>query len=242
MDMRALGKLLGPIKRRISLMVTRAVVSLVDSEQAMQLLQIKGLADELLDDCEHFEAYGFTSNPHPGAEGVALAAGGNRSHCIVVCVGDRRYRLKGLKSGEVAIYTDEGDSVHFQRGRKIKVTGGEEVSVATKRLTAEASASASVVSPEIVATCDTFDVAASVAANVDTPLLTVTGNLAVSGMVGAAGFGIGAPSAAEAGKVKAETVEDSAGSMAEMRQIYNGHTHTAPSGGGTTSAPAQGMS
>ncbi|WP_027366930.1 phage baseplate assembly protein V [Desulfocurvibacter africanus] len=127
--MRALGKVLGPIKRRISLLVTRCVVSLVDSNQAMQLLQVKLLADELLDDAEHFEAYGFTSCPHPGAEGVALAAGGNRSHCIVVCVGDRRYRLTGLKAGEVAIYSDEGDSIVLRRGRKIEVTAGTQVSV-----------------------------------------------------------------------------------------------------------------
>jgi len=244
MDMRVLGKLLAPIRRRISLLATRAVISLVDSQQAMQMLQIKGLADEILDDCEHFESYGFTSNPHPGAEGVALAAGGQRSHCIVVCVGDRRYRLRGLAAGEVAIYTDEGDWVWFKRGRRIAVTGGEEVSVATKRLLAEASESAQIVSPEIVATCDNFDVAASTAANVDTPQLTVTGNLVVGGnvaamgMVGAAGYGIGSPGAAEAGKVKAATVEDAAGTLAGVRDAHNAHTHTAPSGGGATSGPS----
>lgn len=225
LTLRAVHKLLAPVRRRISLLVTRAVVSLVDSEQAMQMLQIKGLADELLDDAEHFEAYGYTSRPHAGAEGVALSAGGQRSHCIVVCVGDRRYRLKGLKGGEVAMYSDEGDSVHFKRGRKIAVTGGEEVSVATKMLKAEASASADIVSPEIVATCDTFDVTASTAASVDTPRLTVTGDLAVGGNVTADGM-----------------VEDAAGSMDEMRQVYNGHIHTAPSGGGPTTPPAQGMS
>lgn len=32
------------------------------------------------------------------------------------------YRMKGLKTGEVAIYTDEGDSIVLKRGRLIEVT------------------------------------------------------------------------------------------------------------------------
>ena len=34
--------------------------------------------------------------------------GGNRSHGALVVVGDRRYRLKGLKEGEVALLRRPG--------------------------------------------------------------------------------------------------------------------------------------
>ncbi|EFC1638085.1 hypothetical protein FA847_24090 [Escherichia coli] len=40
---------------------------------------------------------------------------GDRSHAVVVTVSDRRYRLKGLQTGEVAVYDDQGQSVTLTR-------------------------------------------------------------------------------------------------------------------------------
>ncbi len=62
-----------------------------------------------------------------GAEAITLSVGGHRSHTVVINVDDRRYRLKGLKGGEVALYTDEGDFIHFQRGRIAKLKVGKEL-------------------------------------------------------------------------------------------------------------------
>lgn len=99
----------------------RGVVALVDAGRKLQGLQMRLTADEVKDGMEHFEPYGFTSNPLPGAEGLAAFLGGDRSHGVVVCVADRRFRLQALKSGEVAVYTDEGDCLHFKRGRVIEI-------------------------------------------------------------------------------------------------------------------------
>lgn len=107
--------------KRLSNMIARGVVALVNPGSKLQSLQMHLTADEVKDGMEHFEAYGFTSNPHPGAEGVALFLGGDRSHGVVINVADRQFRLQGLKSGEVAIYTDEGDCLHFKRGRVVEV-------------------------------------------------------------------------------------------------------------------------
>lgn len=101
--------------------LARGVVALVDAGRKLQGLQMRLTADEVKDGMEHFEPYGFTSNPLPGAEGLAAFLGGDRSHGVVVCVADRRFRLQALKSGEVAIYTDEGDCLHFKRGRLIEI-------------------------------------------------------------------------------------------------------------------------
>ncbi len=101
--------------------LARGVVALVDAGRKLQGLQMRLTADEVKDGMEHFEPYGFTSNPLPGAEGLAAFLGGDRSHGVVVCVADRRFRLQALKSGEVAVYTDEGDCLHFKRGRVIEI-------------------------------------------------------------------------------------------------------------------------
>ena len=52
---------------------------------------------------------------------MAIFNGGNRTSGIVVCVEDKRYRLKGLESGEVALYTDEGDSLVLKRDNTIEI-------------------------------------------------------------------------------------------------------------------------
>ncbi|MGC3891291.1 phage baseplate assembly protein V [Pseudomonas urmiensis] len=101
--------------------ITRGVVALVDAGRKLQGLQMRLTADEVKDGMEHFEPYGFTSNPQAGAEGLAAFLNGDRSHGVVICVSDRRFRLQGLESGEVALYTDEGDFLHFKRGRVIEV-------------------------------------------------------------------------------------------------------------------------
>jgi phage baseplate assembly protein V len=121
-------KLLRPITTRISNLVSRAVVALVDDSKRIQDVQLSVLKGETREGVERFQEYGFTSVPHPGAEAVVLFPGGSRDHGLCVAVDDRRYRLKGLEDGEVAIYTDEGDKITIKRGGMI------EISCATKAI------------------------------------------------------------------------------------------------------------
>lgn len=114
-------------------MLVRGTVILADAARKLQTLQVRLTAGEIKDGAEHFEAYGFTSHPQAGAEVLTAFLGGDRSHAVVLVASDRRYRIKALEAGEVAIYTDEGDRIHFKRGRiidietdtlNIKATGG----------------------------------------------------------------------------------------------------------------------
>ncbi|OLY66106.1 baseplate assembly protein, partial [Citrobacter braakii] len=75
---------------------------------------------------EHLEPYGFTSRAQAGAEAVVLFPDGDRSHAVAITVSDRRYRMKGLKTGEVALYDDQGQSVTLTRAG-IVVDGGGKV-------------------------------------------------------------------------------------------------------------------
>ncbi|CRY77055.1 phage baseplate assembly protein V [Yersinia intermedia] len=116
-----MSRLFAGLQRGISNMLVRAVVRRLDSSSKNQMLQIQMIADELKDNIEHLEPYGFTSAAHTGAEAFAAFPDGDRSHGVVLVVADRRYRIKGLKDGEVAIYSDEGDSIILKRGNKIEV-------------------------------------------------------------------------------------------------------------------------
>jgi phage baseplate assembly protein V len=113
---------------RIRNMIGRAMVSRIDDATTLQSLQINLSADETQDGAERFQDYGFTSVPLPGAEAAVMCAGGLRSHALVIAVADRRYRLKGLQAGEVAIYDDQGQKIVLMRDR-IAITSPFKVEV-----------------------------------------------------------------------------------------------------------------
>lgn len=139
-------------------LLARGTVVLANSANKLQSLQMRLTAGEVNDDMEHFEPYGFTSNPLAGAEGIATFLGGDRSHAVVLVVADRRYRLKALAAGEVAIYTDEGDKIHFKRGRVIDIETA------------------------------TLNIRASSGVNIDSPTLSMSGKIVSQGDQLAAGI------------------------------------------------------
>ena len=116
---RTINKVMAPLARCVTLMVARGVVGLINDSTLMQSVQVQLLSGETRD-MERFQNYGFSSAPFAGAEAACVFVRGNRDHGIVVAVDDRRYRLSGLQNGEVAIYTDEGDSVILKRGRHMQ--------------------------------------------------------------------------------------------------------------------------
>lgn len=123
MDQRTMSRLLSPIWRRMRLLVSRGVLKMVADEQTLQSVQVT-LLGESPAWAERFQQYGITSVPHGGAEAVVASVGGARAHLVALVVDDRRYRMAGLKDGEVAIYDDLGQSVHLTReGIVIKGAG-----------------------------------------------------------------------------------------------------------------------
>ena len=226
---RTVSKLLRPLQRRVDLMVTRAVVRAVDSSTARQTLQVELLNGELASGVENFEQYGYTSHPHKGSGGIGLFVGGSRAHGLVICAGDKKYRIKGLKEGEVAMYTDEGDYIHFKRNREIHVEAGEKLVAHTKVADITADTSAKITSPltEVVATTKVV---------MTTPLCELSGNMSVGGDLAVAGTGtvVGA-------LASATSVADPTGSMQGMRDTYNGHNHPENDSGGPTDPPNQSM-
>lgn len=121
-----LDRYTAPIVRRLRGMVTQAIVSLVDDGTGLQQLQLRLLNGETTTG-NRLQHYGFTSVPFEGAQAIALAVGGNRSHLVAVAVDDGRHRKTGLQPGEVAIYTDEGDEIVIGRGGLITVKGATKV-------------------------------------------------------------------------------------------------------------------
>lgn len=116
-------------KRRVHAMVGRAIINLVNDTLKCQETQISLLAGETQDGIERFQEYGFTSVPLPGAEAVAVFPFGDRSNGIVIACEDRRYRMKGMQGGEVALYDDQGQCVHLTRTGIVILGAGKQITI-----------------------------------------------------------------------------------------------------------------
>lgn len=112
---RPLKKLSDTLKRKIQLTVSRCIIRLINDAASVQQLQVTGLPGETLDNIDRFQQYGFTSYPLAGAEGIMVAVGGDRSHCVVIAVEDMRYRPKDGESGDSIQFDFEGQKVHLTR-------------------------------------------------------------------------------------------------------------------------------
>lgn len=115
-------KLLAPLRARVTNLVLRGVVKLVDDAKKMQLVQVSTLESVTRDEVENFQAFGFTSHPVAGAEAVILNVGGRSDHPIAIQVSDRRYRIGNLESGEVAMYDASGSTIVMKKNGDIQVT------------------------------------------------------------------------------------------------------------------------
>lgn len=111
------------LQRQVLNLICRAVVKSVNASKKCQVVDLELIAGEPTGNIEHLEPYGFTSKARSGSEALVLFPDGDRSHGVVVAVSDRRYRMRGLKDGEVALYDDQGQSVTLTR-RGIVVDGG----------------------------------------------------------------------------------------------------------------------
>ena len=96
-------KAIETIQRQLLGLIGRAVVKSISAATKCQTVDVSLIAGEPKAGVEHLEPYGFTARANSGAEAV------------VFTVSDRRYRLKGLQTGEVAVYDDQGQSVTLTR-------------------------------------------------------------------------------------------------------------------------------
>ena len=169
----------------------RGVLTALNTAPGVQLAQADALSGEQIQAAELMQHYGLTSAPPPGTMVVALPIGGRTAHSIIIATEHASYRLTGLASGEVALYTDEGDRIHLKRGRVVEID------------------------------TQTLRINAGTAVELNTPLVTTTGELRVDEDI--------------SDRYAHPDVHTSRG----MRTIYNSHTHHENDVHGDTNIPPQ---
>lgn len=133
---RMLEQHVAQLERRIMMMMARGTFQSRDDE-GLQYATLRGMKGERPTRLEYAEPYGWTSSPLAGAETMTGFIGGNRDHGLVLSIFDRRYRLKGLAGGEVAIHDDQEQRVHIKRAGVWVDTPKKVVAIAPKVLIGE---------------------------------------------------------------------------------------------------------
>lgn len=103
------------LHRLIASMLVRGTIDEIDDARMMQTIGVRLEDGYRPRQAEHWQPYGLSYHPQNGAEVIAVSLGGNRDHMIIMPGADRRYRLKNMEQGELAIHDDQGQKVHFKR-------------------------------------------------------------------------------------------------------------------------------
>lgn len=194
----------------------RGKITLVVSSEPIQRVQLNGLADEVLQELEHLQEFGFASNPPEGSEAVVIPLGGDTTHGVVVATQHGSFRIKNLNPGETAIFSQDGAKIVIKRGKII------EADCDVFRVN-----------------CQHYEVSASAAADFKTPKLETSAILTVQGQFnGNGGMAVEGGSGTRF-KCNIDLVGDfeSTGKVTNNgKNIGSGHKHRGDSNG-TTSDP-----
>jgi phage baseplate assembly protein V len=145
------------VHRRVMNMVSRGVVAETNDDPGVQNVQVSLMFDEAKVAVERLQNYGFSGHAPVDSEVVVVFIGGGRDHGVIIGTDSRNSRMTGLAEGEVAVYTDEGDSIVLRRDNTVEVTtkkliikAEDEVTIETKRAVVKASEKATIEAPDIL--------------------------------------------------------------------------------------------
>jgi phage baseplate assembly protein V len=113
--------------RRVRMALAPGRVTATNDAGTVQKLQITLGDGQVVDAVPAVYIYGLAMRPHPGADVVFLANGGDRGDGCIVAVNDQRYRLTGLAEGEVCLHDDIGHKVYLSRSGIVIDGGGQPI-------------------------------------------------------------------------------------------------------------------
>ena len=124
-----ISEIAGRISDRIKASISKALIKAVTDSNDIQLVKVPGLSGETQDGLERIQNYGMTSNPPNDSEAVVAAVGGSRDHCVVIACDSGQYRVTSLERGEVAYYSQHGQTILLKTDGSVEITapGGVDV-------------------------------------------------------------------------------------------------------------------
>ena len=152
--------------RRVRMIVAPLKIMATDDTKSVHTAQMRVQGSpEVIDAMPLIQSYGVAVHPPVGTDSIGLFVAGDRSNGMALGTNNQAVRPKNQKPGEVQVYTDEGDNLHFARNKAVTLTAGNSAAINTKAATVKGSSSVTL----------------------DTPTTTHTGNVKALGKMDADG-------------------------------------------------------
>lgn len=102
---------------KIRNILARGRVQLTNDSKGVQLAQVTLMADEVSDDMDHPQEYGFTSLAPGDSECLAAFFAGEREHGTILTIFNRSVRPKAILAvGDVMLYDNRGNQILIKNG------------------------------------------------------------------------------------------------------------------------------
>jgi phage gp45-like len=133
--------------RRVMMAVMPMKITATDDSGPIHRAQVKGFPNETIDAMPVLQIYGLASHAMPGSDAMAIFASGDRSNGVIIATGNQKYRLRSLKSGEVALYDDGGNIVKLANNGMIEITCPHTLTINADKVIIKAKTSITLTSP-----------------------------------------------------------------------------------------------
>jgi hypothetical protein len=110
--------------RRILMTTASSVITATNDDGPVHKVQVRVTPRETIDDVPVVQLYGVASHAPAGSDAHLLFVTGDRSKGVAVATNNQKARLRNLAPGEVALYSDEGDSIRLSRGKTVALNAG----------------------------------------------------------------------------------------------------------------------
>lgn len=113
----AMNRILAPIKREMKTMIVRGIVKIIQEDTKIQVYQVESFEDDLRDDVEKFQEFGFKSYAPVNSEVIMINVGGSNEHSVVISSEHREtlQKLEKLDEGDSMFYNKEGKYLHLKK-------------------------------------------------------------------------------------------------------------------------------
>ena len=115
-----LNRWIADLKTTVLSMVGKAVINAVNDTGDLQVIKIKSMHEETIEDVERIQEFGLTSNPPKNSEIVYIAVGGDKNNIIAIASDSSAHRPK-LETGETAIYNAHGVLIKLDKNGNILI-------------------------------------------------------------------------------------------------------------------------
>jgi phage gp45-like len=103
--------------------IARCEAQVTDDSGATQLVKVEIHTTDISEDVEHYQQYGLTGNVGSGV-GLVVTVNGTR---FVVGLNNLEKRPKGLKAGEVQVWSEHGQYVYLKEDGNIEITAPQTI-------------------------------------------------------------------------------------------------------------------